>query len=107
MFYDGPEKPAGIFDDFLTMVEIRVIETSASFLEFLKILPSSDPFAGKRSVHSPLLAHFSKENSILLRAYFSTVSVLQYSAPLLDVLANETLVSNRYPPFPRPNNRPI
>jgi len=72
MFYDGPQKPAGIFDDFLTMLEVPVIETSASFLEFLKILPSSDPFAGKR-------------------AYFSSVSVLEYSASLLEVLVNETL----------------
>jgi hypothetical protein len=53
MFYDGPQKPAGIFDDFLNLLEIPIIETSASFLEFLKILPSSDPFAGQRSVVLP------------------------------------------------------
>jgi hypothetical protein len=52
MFYDGPERPPGIFDDFFEFLEIPVIETSASFLEFLKILPSSDPFAGPRSVVS-------------------------------------------------------
>jgi hypothetical protein len=50
MFYDGPERPPGIFDDFFDFLEITVIETSASFLEFLKVLPSSDPFAGPRSV---------------------------------------------------------
>jgi hypothetical protein len=53
MFYDGPQKPVGIFDDFLNMLEFPIIETSASFLEFLKILPSSDPFAGPRSVVPP------------------------------------------------------
>ena len=53
MFYDGPERPPGIFDDFLYYLEIPVIETSASFLEFLKVLPSSDPFAGPRSVVFP------------------------------------------------------
>lgn len=53
MFYDAPERPPGIFDDFLNYLEIPIIETSASFLEFLKILPSSDPFAGPRSVVSP------------------------------------------------------
>lgn len=53
MFYDGPQRPAGIFDDFLNMLEFPIIETSASFLEFLKILPSSDPFAGPRSVVPP------------------------------------------------------
>jgi len=72
MFYDGPERPPGIFDDFINYLEIPVIETSASFLEFLKVLPSSDPFAGPR-------------------AYFSTLSVFQYSASLLNVIVNETL----------------
>ena len=51
MFYDGPERPPGIFDDFFEFLEIPVIETSASFLEFLKIIPP-DPFAGPRSVVS-------------------------------------------------------
>ena len=95
MFYDGPERPAGIFDDFFEFLEIPVIETSASFLEFLKILPSSDPFAGPRSVIFPPLSNLNlcKENSISSRAYFSTVPVLQYSKSLLDVIVNETLVS--------------
>ena len=53
MFYDAPERPPGIFDDFFNYLEIPVIETSASFLEFLKVLPSSDPFAGPRSVNFP------------------------------------------------------
>jgi hypothetical protein len=52
MFYDAPERPPGIFDDFLDYLEIPVIKTSASFLEFLKTIPSSDPFAGPRSVVS-------------------------------------------------------
>jgi len=45
---------------------------SSSFLKFFTPLPSSDPFAGKR-------------------AYFSTVTVLDYSTPLLDAIVNETL----------------
>jgi hypothetical protein len=98
MFYDGPERPPGIFDDFLNYLEIPVIETSASFLEFLKILPSSDPFAGPRSVVSlPPNPNLRKENLILLRAYFSTLSVFQYSASLLNVIVNETLVSYHCP----------
>jgi hypothetical protein len=56
MFYDGPDQPEGIFDDFLDLLfEVRIIVTSASFLEFLKVLPASNPFAGKRSVITPLL----------------------------------------------------
>jgi hypothetical protein len=93
MFYDGPERPADIFDDFLNLLEFPIIETSASFLELLKIYPSSDIFAGNRLVILPL---FYRENKILRRAYFSTVSVLQYSASLLKVIVNETLVSNCY-----------
>ena len=57
MFYDGPEPPPGIFDDFFNYLEIPVTETSTSFLEFLKVLPSSNPFAGPRSVvSSPLIS---------------------------------------------------
>jgi hypothetical protein len=100
MFYDAPDRPTGIFDDFFDFLEIPVIETSASFLEFLKILPSSDPFAGPRSVISlPLKPNLPNQNLMLLRAYFSTVSVFQYSASLLKVIVNETLVSY-YPLFP-------
>jgi hypothetical protein len=102
MFYDGPKRPPVIFDDFFVYLEIPVIETSTSFLEFLKVLPSSDPFAGPRSVvfPPPSNPNLRKENLILLRAYFSTLSVFQYSASLLNVIVNETLVSYHYPPFP-------
>ncbi|KAH9957078.1 FAD-binding domain-containing protein [Russula dissimulans] len=72
LFYDGPEPPPGIFDDFLAIKDIEIIVDSASFLEFFSLIPSSNPFAGKRK-------------------YFSTVSVLEYSTPLLDVIVNETV----------------
>ncbi|KAH9953746.1 FAD-binding domain-containing protein [Russula dissimulans] len=72
LFYDGPEPPSGIFDDFLTIGDIPITVAASSFLEFFTLLPSSDPFAGNR-------------------AYFSTVSVLEYSTPILDVIVNETL----------------
>jgi len=102
MFYDAPDRPPGIFDEFFDFFEFPVIETKASFIEFLKILPSSDPFAGPRLVVSlpSSNSNLRKENSILLRAYFSTVSVFQYSPPLLDVIVNETLVSYHDPSFP-------
>ncbi|KAI9450556.1 FAD dependent oxidoreductase [Russula earlei] len=70
-FYDGPEPPAGIFDDFLAIPELQIIVGPTSFLEFFSILPSSDPFAGKR-------------------AYFSNVPVLEYTSTLLDAIVNET-----------------
>jgi hypothetical protein len=55
MFYDGPEPPLGIFDGFLDLLlELPVIVNDASFLAFFNILPSSDPFAGSRSVLPPL-----------------------------------------------------
>lgn len=63
MFYDGPERPPGIFDDFFKFLEIPVIETSTSFYEFIKILPSSDPFAGKRSVVSSSLLPQSRQRN--------------------------------------------
>lgn len=64
MFYDKPEKPKRIFDDFLSIPEIQVIETATSFLEFLKILPSSDPSAGKRSI-VPYLSPLQEKLNIM------------------------------------------
>ena len=49
------------------------------------------PESGQSSPHPPYLP---RENLILCRAYFNTVSVLKYSASLLHVLVNETLVSS-------------
>jgi len=72
LFYDGPERPPGIFDDFLAIPDLEINVRSSSFLKFFTPLPSSDPFAGKR-------------------VYFSTVTVLDYSTPLLDAIVNETL----------------
>ena len=50
MFYDGPEPPPGIFDGILLIPELPITADKASFLEFFNVLPSSDPFAGRRSV---------------------------------------------------------
>jgi hypothetical protein len=54
LFYDDPDQPEDIFDDFLSLpFEIKIIESSLSFLEFINLLPASDPLAGTRSVLSP------------------------------------------------------
>jgi len=71
LFYDGPDRPPKIFDDFFLFIEIPIIVSNVSFAKFIKKLPSSNPFAGSR-------------------AYFDTIPVFQYSKPLLDVVFNET-----------------
>jgi hypothetical protein len=78
MFYDGPQRPEGIFDAFFEFLEIPVIETSASFFEFLKVLPSSDPFAGKRSVVPHLPAHLPWENLILRSVEHTSAASLSW-----------------------------
>jgi hypothetical protein len=89
-----------MFEDFLSIPELPITVASAPFLEFFTLLPSSDPFAGKRSVlFHPLSLLFRTKYPNLRRAYFSTVSVLQYSAPLLDAIVNETFVSNNIFPL--------
>ncbi|KAI0289881.1 FAD-binding domain-containing protein [Multifurca ochricompacta] len=72
MFYDGPGRPEGIFDDFLAIPNIQSTVRSGSFLEVFSIFPSTNTFGGTR-------------------AYFSSVPVLQYSSALLNVIVNETL----------------
>ena len=99
LFYDGPEPPEGIFDDILSIPELPITSYSVPFLEFFSLLPSSNPFAGKRSVLFYSLPLFRRiKYSNLRRAYFSTVSVLRYSDALLDAIVNETMVSKQYFP---------
>ena len=43
MFYDGPQPPAGIFDDFLAVPDIQINITSGSFFEFYNSIPSLAP----------------------------------------------------------------
>ena len=45
MFYDGPEAPEGIFDDFLAIPKIPITVGSMTFTELLNLYPASDPFA--------------------------------------------------------------
>jgi hypothetical protein len=76
MFYDGPERPPGIFDDFFNYLEIPITETSTSFIEFLKILPSSNFFAGPRLVIPPFpisagKAQFCVEHTLTRSLSFS------------------------------------
>ena len=40
MFYDGPQPPAGIFDDFLAVPDIQINITSGSFFEFYSSTPT-------------------------------------------------------------------
>jgi hypothetical protein len=58
MFYDGPEPPQGIFNDFLAIPEIPITVGSSSFLKFLDLLPASDPLAPRSVV--PIL-HLRRE----------------------------------------------
>jgi len=55
VFYDGPEPPEGIFDDFLAIPEIPITAGSMTFVELLDILPASDPFATRSVVPNPYL----------------------------------------------------
>ena len=54
MFYDGPEVPEGIFDDFLAIPEIPITVGSMMFTKLLNLYPASDPFA----MRSVLTQHF-------------------------------------------------
>ncbi|KAI0296919.1 hypothetical protein B0F90DRAFT_1876599 [Multifurca ochricompacta] len=72
MFYDGPERPEGIFDDFLALPDIQIDVRSGSFFEFFGVIPPTDLTGGTR-------------------AYFSSVPVLEYSPALVDAIVNETL----------------
>ncbi|KAJ7459238.1 FAD dependent oxidoreductase [Mycena latifolia] len=69
MFYDGPEPPAGIFDDFLAIPNLTQNITTRDFLSLVQSSP--DNFMGTRGA-------------------FHTVSLLSYSPTMVDAITNET-----------------
>ncbi|KAI5120527.1 hypothetical protein M0805_004535 [Coniferiporia weirii] len=70
IFYDGPEQPEGIFDEFLA---IEAFSTDVSTRSFLSLVQSAPANATANQ-----------------RAAFHTVSVSNLSQNLLDVIVNET-----------------
>ena len=58
MFYDGPQPPTGIFDDFLAVPDIQVNITSGSFFEFYSSTPTRPLGTRWVSTHIPRLEEF-------------------------------------------------
>ncbi|KAF9475602.1 FAD-binding domain-containing protein [Pholiota conissans] len=71
LFYDGPTPPAGIFDDFLAIPYFTKDIETRSFSSLVQASPSNAT-AGSRAI-------------------FNTVSILEYTPALLDVILNETI----------------
>ncbi|KAI0825986.1 FAD dependent oxidoreductase [Irpex lacteus] len=72
LFYDGPNPPAGIFDDFTAIKAFTKDLKTRSFLSLVQS-PPSDATANQRGA-------------------FHTVSLLQYTPALIDAIVNETKV---------------
>ncbi|OCH91179.1 FAD-binding domain-containing protein [Obba rivulosa] len=70
LFYDGPTPPSGIFDDFLAIQSFTSDVSTRSFLSLVQASPSNATSG--------------------TRAIFHTVSLLEYSASMLDAVLNET-----------------
>ncbi|KAJ7494855.1 FAD dependent oxidoreductase [Mycena galericulata] len=70
MFYDGPTPPAGIFDAFLAIPHLTEDVSTRSFLSLVQAAPSNAT-SGERGA-------------------FHTVSLLNYTATMVDAILNET-----------------
>uniref|UniRef100_A0A8H8CJ52 FAD-binding PCMH-type domain-containing protein n=1 Tax=Psilocybe cubensis TaxID=181762 RepID=A0A8H8CJ52_PSICU len=71
LFYDGPNPPPGIFDDFLSIPFLTKDVKTRSFKSLVQSSPANAT-AGTRAI-------------------FNTVSVLSFTPTLLDVILNETV----------------
>ncbi|KAH0585598.1 hypothetical protein H2248_008828 [Termitomyces sp. 'cryptogamus'] len=71
IFYDGPEPPAGIFDDFLAIPHLTNDVSTRDFTSFVKGLPANATY-GQRGI-------------------FQSVSLTEYTTTLLDAVYNETV----------------
>ncbi|EKM48460.1 uncharacterized protein PHACADRAFT_266349 [Phanerochaete carnosa HHB-10118-sp] len=70
MFYDGPEQPIGIFDDYLALPAIEKDISTRSFLSLVRSSPTNAT-AGTRAV-------------------FNTISLTTLTTGLLEAVVNET-----------------
>jgi len=70
MFYDAPTPPAGIFDDFLAIPHLTEDVSTRSFVSLVQSAPSNAT-SGERGA-------------------FHTVSLLNYSATMVNAIVNET-----------------
>ncbi|KIJ50387.1 hypothetical protein M422DRAFT_777110 [Sphaerobolus stellatus SS14] len=71
LFYDGPTPPAGIFDDFLAIPYLTKDVSTRSFLSLVQASPANVTYGERASFHS--------------------VSVLDFTPNILNVILNETV----------------
>ncbi|KAG2120114.1 hypothetical protein BD769DRAFT_1609339 [Suillus cothurnatus] len=71
LFYDSPTRPEGIFDEFLSIPAIVKAVYTRPYADLIQAFP---------------LNALSD-----LRTVFSSVAVVEYTVPVLDMIANETL----------------
>ncbi|KAJ7778986.1 FAD dependent oxidoreductase [Mycena metata] len=70
MFYDGPEPPAGVFDEFLAIKNISSDISARTLTSLVASAPQTLPPG--------------------TRGYFNTLSFFEYTPAILDALLNET-----------------
>ncbi|KAJ7452892.1 FAD dependent oxidoreductase [Mycena latifolia] len=71
LFYDGPEPPAGIFDDFLAIPHLSADISTRDFLSLVTAAPSNATSGSRGAFH--------------------TVSLLSYSPTMVNAILNETI----------------
>ncbi|KAF5326342.1 hypothetical protein D9611_000612 [Ephemerocybe angulata] len=71
LFYDGPNPPAGIFDDFLSTPSVQSDVGTRSYLSFYKQSPSNDTYG--------------------MRNYFHTVPIAKYTPKIMRLISNLTV----------------
>ncbi|KAI0700209.1 FAD-binding domain-containing protein [Cytidiella melzeri] len=71
IFYDGPSPPSGIFDDFLAIPALSTNVDTRSFLSLVQVSPSNATATSRGAFH--------------------TVSLLSYSADVINAVLNESI----------------
>ncbi|EEB96887.1 hypothetical protein MPER_03893, partial [Moniliophthora perniciosa FA553] len=87
LFYDGPNPPAGIFDDFLA---IPFLSKDVETRDFLSLVQSSPTSAAGEQRQASL----SKSSGI-----FDTVALVELTPTILDAIVNETRSMLLYGPI--------
>lgn len=97
LFYDAPEQPEGIFDEFLAITPVSKDVSVRSFLSLIQSTPS-DATSGQRygSLNSAHSTSFVNKHPCpcAISGSFNTVSVRDFTPEVMDVILSEVTVSS-------------
>ena len=85
LFYDAPEQPADIFDEFMAIPALTTNITTRSFLSLVQVEPTATS-ANIRHVLARDMSCSTRKLIVVCRGYSNTVPFEEITLPLLETI---------------------